>query len=95
MSAVSPQRRGVASSMRAFFNSAGMVLSMGIAFPLIMGTISIDEMMNMFVVGGANMPVAVQEAFTSGITGAFILSSVITLPAIIVSAMRGKGDILK
>jgi hypothetical protein len=68
---------------------------MGIAFPLIMGTISIDEMMNMFVVGGANMPVAVQEAFTSGITGAFILSSVITLPAIIVSAMRGKGDILK
>ena len=29
---------------------------MGIAFPLIMGTISLDEMMNMFVVGGANMP---------------------------------------
>ncbi len=95
MSAVPPQRRGVASSMRAFFNSAGMVLSMGIALPLIMGTISIDEMMNMFVVGGASMPVAVQEAFTSGITSAFILSSVITLPAIIVSAMRGKGDILK
>jgi len=90
MSSVAPERRGVASSMRAFFNSAGMVLSMGIAFPLIMGTVSLSEMMDMFVVGGANMPVAVQEAFTSGITGAFILSSIITVPAIIVSALRGK-----
>jgi hypothetical protein len=78
--------------MRAFFNSAGMVLSMGISFPLIMGTISIDQMMNMFVVGGANMPVAVQEAFTGGITGAFILSSIITVPAIIASALRGKEN---
>ena len=82
MSSVSPQRRGVASSMRAFFNSAGMVLSMGISFPLIMGTIPLNEMMNMFVVGGANMPVAVQEAFTGGITGAFILSSIITAPSL-------------
>ncbi|MCE8427545.1 MAG: MFS transporter [Candidatus Methanoperedens sp.] len=92
MSSVSPQRRGVASSIRAFFNNAGMVLSMGIAFPLIMGTISLDEMMNMFVVGGANMPVAVQEAFTGGITGAFILSAIITVPAIIASALRGKEN---
>jgi EmrB/QacA subfamily drug resistance transporter len=93
MASVSPERRGVASSMRAFFNSAGMVLSMGISFPLIMGTISMTEMMDMFVVGGGHMPVAVQEAFTGGITGAFILSAMITVPAIIVSAMRGKEDI--
>lgn len=90
MSSVPPERRGVASSLRAFFNSAGMVLSMGIAFPLIMGTISLTEMMDMFVIGGGNMPVAVQEAFTAGISSAFILSSVLTVPAIIVSAMRGK-----
>lgn len=81
--------------MRAFFNSAGMVLSMGIAFPLIMGTISLSEMMNMFVVGWANMPVAVQEAFTGGMTGAFILSSIITVPVIIVSALRGKENKLE
>ena len=93
MSSVSPQRRGVASSMRAFFNSAGMVLSMGISFPLIMGTIPLEQMMNMFVIGGASMPVAVQEAFTSGITSAFIFSAIITVPAIIVSAMRGKEDV--
>lgn len=67
---------------------------MGIAFPLIMGTISLEQMMNMFVVGGASMPVIVQEAFTGGITRAFVLSSIITVPAIIVSAMRGK-EIIK
>ncbi|VVB92836.1 Putative multidrug resistance protein MdtD [uncultured archaeon] len=93
MSSVAPERRGVASSMRAFFNSAGMVLSMGIAFPLIMGTISIPEMMDMFVRGGGSMPVGLQEAFTGGIAGAFIVSSIITVPAIIVSAMRGTEDI--
>ncbi|VVB88018.1 Putative multidrug resistance protein MdtD [uncultured archaeon] len=93
MSSVSPQRRGVTSSMRAFFNSAGMVLSMGISFPLILGSIPLDQMMNMFVVGGGSMPVAVQEAFTGGITTAFIFSAIITVPAIIVSAMRGKGDV--
>ncbi len=56
---------------------------------------NISEMMNMFVVGGANMPVAVQEAFTGGITGAFILSAIITVPAIIVSALRGKENKLE
>jgi EmrB/QacA subfamily drug resistance transporter len=95
MSSVAPDRRGTASSMRAFFNSAGMVLSMGISFPLIMGTIPFSQMMDMFVVGGASMPIAVQEAFTNGITSAFILSSIITIPAIIASALRGKEDTLK
>ncbi len=93
MASVPPERRGIASSMRAFFTSSGIVLSMGIAFPLIIGTIPLEQMMNMFVVGGASMPVAVQEAFTAGITSAFIFSAIITVPAIIVSAMRGKGDI--
>ncbi len=68
------------------------IISTGISFPLIMGTISLEQMMNMFVVGGASMPVAVQEAFTSGLTNAFILSSIITVPAIIASAMRGNED---
>lgn len=65
---------------------------MGLSFPLIMGTISMEQMMSMFVVGGGSMPIAIQVAFTSGITGAFMLSAIITVPAIIVSAMRGKGD---
>lgn len=95
MATVSIDRRGVASSIRTFLNNAGMVLSMIIATPLIMQTIPLDEMMNMFVVGGGNMPVADQIAFTSGIDLVFSISAVITVFAIIVSAMRGKGDTRK
>ncbi len=93
MAAVRVERRGVASSIRAFLNNAGMVISMAIATPLIMGTIPFDEMMNMFVLGGAKMPVAEQIAFTGGITLVFLISAAITVPAIIASAMRGKGDV--
>lgn len=93
MAAVPVERRGVASSMRAFLNNTGMVISMSIATPLIMGTIPLDQMMNMFVLGGAQMPVADQVAFTQGITLVFLISAAITVPAIIASALRGKGDI--
>ncbi len=93
MAAVQVDRRGVASSIRAFLNNAGMVISMTVATPLLIGTIPLDEMMNMFVLGGARMPVADQVAFTSGITLVFFVSSLITVPAIITSAMRGKGDV--
>ncbi len=93
MASVRVDRRGVASSIRAFLNNAGMVVSMAIATPLIIGSIPLDQMMDMFVLGGASMPVADQIAFTQGITVVFLISSVITIPAIIVSAMRGKGDV--
>lgn len=92
MASVRMNRRGVASSIRAFLNNAGMVISMAIATPLIMGTLPLDRMMDMFVLGGARMPVAEQVAFTQGITTVFIISAVLTVPAIVVSAMRGKGD---
>jgi EmrB/QacA subfamily drug resistance transporter len=92
MASVGVDRRGVASSIRAFLNNAGMVLSMVIATPLIIKTIPLDEMMNMFIMGGANMPVVDQISFTSGIDLVFHISAVITLLAVIASAMRGKGD---
>jgi EmrB/QacA subfamily drug resistance transporter len=93
MAAVRMDRRGVASSIRAFLNNAGMVISMAIATPLIIGSIPLDQIMDMFILGGAQMPVAEQIAFTQGITIVFLISAVITVPAIIVSAMRGKEDV--
>ena len=93
MASVRMERRGVASSIRAFLNNAGMVISMAIAIPLIVGSIPIDKMMDMFILGGASMPVAEQIAFTQGVTIVFLISAAITVPAIIVSAMRGKGDV--
>ncbi len=89
MAAVPVDRRGVASSMRAFLINAGMVLSMGFSFPIVIGSMTMTDMMSMFIKGGATMPVAMQEAFTGGVTKAFIVSALITIPAIIVSALRG------
>jgi MFS family permease len=95
MMSVPPDRRGAASAMRAFFNNTGMVISMTIAMPLLVSTVPLDQMMNMFVVGGLSQPEAVQIAFTHGITLAFWISSAITILAIIASAMRGVGDTKK
>ncbi len=93
MAAVPVDRRGFASSMRAFFLNTGMVISMTIAMPLLIGMIPVDEMMNMFIVGSANLPVAVQIQFTNAICFVFIVSAILSIPAIIVSALRGKEDL--
>jgi EmrB/QacA subfamily drug resistance transporter len=92
MASVPVDRRGTASALRAFFNNTGMVISMTLALPLLISTIPLDQIMNIFVVGGMNMPVATQIAFTRGITAVFILSCILTVPAIIVSAMRGPDN---
>ena len=92
MASVPAERRGAASAMRAFFNNTGMVISMTIALPLLVATIPLDQMMAMFVIGGMNMPQATQVIFTQGITMVFFISCLMTIPAIIVSALRGKDS---
>jgi MFS family permease len=90
MAAVPSERRGVASSMRAFLGNTGMVISMTMALPLLIATIPLDMMMNMFVVGGMSMPLETQIAFTDEIAFVFLISALLTVPAIIVSALRGE-----
>ncbi len=89
MAAVPPERRGITSSVRALLNNLGMVLSMAIATPVLLGSVSMDQMMEMFVVGGTNMPMAVQEAVTGGIAFAFVVATLLTVPAVLASALRG------
>ena len=93
MAAVPVERRGVASSIRAFFLNTGMVISMTIAMPLLIGMIPLDEMMNMFVVGSSHLPMAIQIRFTNAICFVFLVSAFLSIPAIIVSAMRGTEDL--
>ena len=92
MAAVPFERRGVASAMRAFLGNTGMVISMTLALPLLITTIPLDIMMNMFVVGGMNMPMETQITFTHGIAFVLFISSLLTVPAIIISALRGSED---
>ena len=92
MSCVSPERRGAASAMRVFLSNTGAVIAMTVSLPILVNTIPLEQMMNMFVVGGMNQPLPVQIAFTGGITLAFWISSAITIVAIIASAMRGTDE---
>jgi MFS family permease len=93
MAAVPFKRRGVASSVRVFLANTGMVISMALVLPLLIATIPLDTMMNMFVVGGMNMPMETQVTFTNGIAFVFLISALLTVPAIIVSALRGSEDV--
>lgn len=63
-----------------------------IALPILVSTVPVEQMMNMFVVGGMDQPVPVQIAFTEGITVAFRISAAITILAIIISAVRGTDE---
>ncbi|HZD43454.1 MAG TPA: hypothetical protein VE134_05280, partial [Methanomicrobiales archaeon] len=87
---VPPHRRGITSSIRALFGNVGMLFSMAFAMPLLAGSVTMDEMMEMFVVGGTNMPLEIQQAVTGAIALALFISSALTVPAIIVSALRGE-----
>jgi uncharacterized membrane protein len=73
--------------------NTGMVISMAIVLPLLIATIPLDTMMAMFVVGGMNMPMDTQVTFTRGIASVFLISALLTIPAIIVSALRGSEDV--
>jgi len=69
-----------------------MMISMAIALPVLLGSIPMDEMMEMFVIGGSSMPVEVQQAVTGGIALAFVVSAILTVPAVIASALRGAEE---
>ncbi len=92
MACVSLERRGAASAMRTFLGNTGMVIAMTIALPILVSTVPLDQMMNMFVVGGMHQPIPVQISFTGGVTMAFWISSAFTILAIIASAMRGTDE---
>lgn len=93
MASVPVDRRGFASSMRAFFLNTGMVISMTIAMPLLIGLMPLDQMMDMFIIGSAHLPIETQIRFTNAICFVFAVSAILSVPAIIVSALRGKDDL--
>jgi len=51
---------------------------MSLALPILIGMMPPDQMMNTFVVGGTNLPVATQIQFASAITRVFWLSVLLT-----------------
>jgi EmrB/QacA subfamily drug resistance transporter len=94
MSSVRPQRRGSAAGIYAMLNNTGMMLSIIIAFPLVLSRIPEQLMFQVFLYGGGmSAAPAALAAFESGTNEAFLISFAITLAAALVSLARPSGTV--
>ena len=89
MSTVPPRQRGTASGINTMVGNTGQMLSIAIAFPLVLSRIPEDVMFKVFLYGGGmgDVPEAL-AAFEQGLHQAFLVSVVITLVAALASALR-------
>ena len=89
MSSVAPNQRGIAAAVRTMLANSGQMLSIAIAFPLVLSRIPEDVMFKVFLYGGGmNGAPEALHAFEQGLHQAFLLSFVITLIAAGASALQ-------
>src|SRR3989442_4319636 len=88
MSTVPPQQRGTASGINTMVTNTGQMLSIAIAFPLVLSRIPEDVMFKVFLYGGGmgGVPQAL-HAFKQGLHQAFLVSFGITLVPALLSAL--------
>ncbi len=89
MSSVRPEQRGIASGTNAMLMNTGPMLSIVVAFPLVLSRIPEDVMFRVFLYGGgmSSSPEAL-AAFEMGMHQAFLVSFAITMVAAVVSYLR-------
>jgi hypothetical protein len=89
MTAVRPDQRGMAAGARTMLANTGQMLSVAIAFPLVLAHIPQDVMMKVFIYGGgmAGNPAAL-ATFLHGLHLAFIISCAISVVAAVASAAQ-------
>ena len=89
MSAVPREHRGSASGIRTMLNNTGQMLSISIAFPLVLSRIPQDVMFKIFLYGGGmSAEHGALETFMAGVHEVFLISVAITLVAAFVSALQ-------
>jgi len=89
MSSVHPGQRGIAAGTNAMLMNTGQMLSIAVAFPLVLSRIPLDIMFHVFLYGGgmAGTPQALAD-FEMGTHEAFLVSFAVTLIAAVVSFLR-------
>jgi MFS family permease len=89
MTSVQPGQRGIAAGTNAMLMNTGQMLSIAIAFPLVLSRIPLDIMFHVFLYGGgmSGTPQALAD-FEIGTHEAFLASFAITLIAAVVSFLR-------
>jgi hypothetical protein len=89
MSAVSPWRRGITAATMLMLSNTGQMMSISIAFPLVLSRIPQSVMFRIFLYGGGMNDIPrVLEVFDRGLHEAFLLSFAFTVVAALASALR-------
>ncbi len=89
MTSVRPDQRGMAAGVRTMLANAGQMLSIAIAFPLVLAKIPQASMMKIFLYGGGmGTDPSALAIFLHGLHLAFLLSCVISLVAAADSAAQ-------
>jgi len=89
MTAVRPDQRGMAAGVRTMLANTGQMLSIAIAFPLVLSQIPPDVMMKIFLFGGGmGQDPAALAAFLHGLRLAFLFSFGTSLVAALLSALQ-------
>lgn len=93
MSSVQPEQRGIAAGTNSMLMNTGMMLSIVVAFPLVLARIPEDVMFHVFLYGGgmASSPQAL-ATFEMGMHQAFLVSFAVTMIAAVVSYLRPSND---
>ncbi len=89
MTSVRPDQRGVAAGIRTMLANTGQMLSISIAFPLVLSQIPPDVMMKIFIYGGGmGDNDGALATFLGGLHTAFLISGAISLIAAAASALQ-------
>ncbi|HEX7515301.1 MAG TPA: MFS transporter [archaeon] len=92
MSSVKSSERGIASGIRSMLMNTGQMLSIAIAFPLVLSQLPEDVLYHVFLYGGGlgGTP-QVLASFEFGMHEAFLVSAAVTVFAAIISFRRPSG----
>jgi MFS family permease len=89
MGSVPPQRRGVASAIRATVFNAGNVISIGLVAYIITTAIPYPVVSGIITGGYTSLTPTTAVGFVTGMSRAFIVSAIITFAGMLVSSLRG------
>jgi MFS family permease len=89
MGSVPPQRRGVASAVRATIFNTGNVVSIGLVAYIITTVIPYQVVSGILTGGYTTLTAADATGFVSGIGRAFVVTAIITFAGMFASSLRG------
>jgi len=87
MTAVPPERRGIASGARVMLRNTGTMFSLAIAFPLVLAGIDPASMANIFLGVGTVSDAAI-SMLEHGLGQAFTVFAIVSVVSVIVSLLR-------